>query len=126
MKLSSKILSALAACVICGVMCGVTAFAESDEPGQVEPERVTTADDGDNNVLDGDFEELGQENPAEVTAAPVQIEEAVTTAATVVTTPVITPTDSTPKTGNGWVAGAALAAVASIGGAAYFGYKKNK
>lgn len=124
MKLTGKVLSALAACAICSVMCGVAVFAESDEPGQVEPERVTTAD-GDNNVLDGDFEELGQENPAEVTTAPVQ-EEAVTTTATVITTPVITPTDSTPKTGNGWVAGAALAAVASIGGAACFGYKKNK
>lgn len=130
MKISSKrVLSAIAACAMAGVMCGVTVFADSDNPEQVEPERVTTAADenGDPNVDEGDFEELGPENPAEVTTAPIVPEEpVVTTVATVVTTPVVTPTDSTPKTGNGWVAGAVAAAIASLGGAAYFGYKKSK
>lgn len=132
MKISSKrVLSAIAACAMVGVLCGVTVSADSDNPEQVEPERVTTAADenGDPNVDEGDFEELGLENPAEVTTAPIVPEEpVVTTAATVpvVTTPVVTPTDSTPKTGNGWVAGAVAAAIASLGGAAYFGYKKSK
>jgi hypothetical protein len=137
MKMTKKVIAVLAAISCVTAMSVTTAFADSEEFEGEEPERPTVSEDeGDSNVEDGDWEELGDSifgdedtsvTPAEstdstestATESVTSTDSAISNVTPVEVTPTTTvaATTTTPSTGNAGVAvavGTALGSLAAI------------